>query len=132
MKKYIIKVNGRQYEVEVEAAGAQNSYTPQAAVPSPFQTIVKEEPQKQAPVQPSRAESSGSKGSIVIESPMPGTILKVNVKVGDSVKRAQVLCILEAMKMENEICAPQDGVIASVNVSAGESVESGTLLVSLN
>ena len=59
---------------------------------------------------------------------MPGTILSVNVAVGDAVKRGQVLMVLEAMKMENEIMCPCDGKIASVNTSKGASVESGTLL----
>ena len=59
---------------------------------------------------------------------MPGTILSVNVKAGDSVKSGQVLMVLEAMKMENEIMAPADGTIASVGVSQGASVESGALL----
>ena len=61
-------------------------------------------------------------------SPMPGTILSVNVAVGDAVKRGQVLMVLEAMKMENEIMCPCDGKVASVNTSKGASVESGTLL----
>ena len=61
-------------------------------------------------------------------SPMPGTILSINVAAGDTVKRGQVLMVLEAMKMENEIMCPCDGKIASVNTSKGASVESGTLL----
>jgi biotin carboxyl carrier protein len=63
---------------------------------------------------------------------MPGTILAVNVKPGDSVKKGQVLVILEAMKMENEILAPQDGTVASVDTSSGASVDSGDLLITLN
>ena len=63
---------------------------------------------------------------------MPGNIIKVNVKAGDSVKKGDVLCILEAMKMENEICAPSDGVVAGVNVSQGSSVQTDDVLISLN
>ena len=63
---------------------------------------------------------------------MPGNIIKVNVKSGDSVKKGDVLCILEAMKMENEICAPSDGVVAGVNVSQGASVQTDDVLLSLN
>ncbi len=63
---------------------------------------------------------------------MPGTILAVNVKPGDSVKKGQVLVILEAMKMENEILAPQDGTVSSVDVSGGASVDSGDILLTLN
>ncbi|MBP3415581.1 MAG: biotin/lipoyl-binding protein, partial [Clostridia bacterium] len=68
----------------------------------------------------------------VVSAPMPGTILSVNVKAGDSVKAGDVLFILEAMKMENEIMAPSDATVAAVHVSKGEAVESGTALVSLN
>jgi biotin carboxyl carrier protein len=63
---------------------------------------------------------------------MPGTILDIKVKPGQAVKKSDVLMILEAMKMENEIVAPQDGTVASVNTSKGASVNSGDLLVSLN
>jgi len=63
---------------------------------------------------------------------MPGKILKVNVTAGQAVKKGDVLVVLEAMKMENEIQAPQDGTVASVDTSAGATVESGDVLVSLN
>ena len=63
---------------------------------------------------------------------MPGNIMKVNFKVGDSVKRGDVLCILEAMKMENEICAPADGTVASVDVAQGATVATDALLMTLN
>ena len=63
---------------------------------------------------------------------MPGTILDVKVSVGDSVSSGSVLCILEAMKMENEIVAPQDGTVASINVNVGDMVEAGALLATLN
>ena len=61
-------------------------------------------------------------------APMPGNILAVNVTAGQAVKKGDVLMVLEAMKMENEIMCPRDGVVASVNTSKGASVESGTLL----
>ena len=63
---------------------------------------------------------------------MPGNIMKVNVKVGDAVKKGDVLVVLEAMKMENDVCAPQDGVVASVEVSQGATVETDAVLVTLN
>ena len=71
-------------------------------------------------------------GAVKVNAPMPGTILKVNFAAGDTVKKGDILCILEAMKMENEILAPNDGKVASVNVKKGDSVTAGTLLVSLN
>ena len=67
-------------------------------------------------------------GGEQVTSPMPGTILSVNVNVGDTVKRGQVLMILEAMKMENEIMCPCDGKVASINTTKGSAVETGALL----
>ena len=75
---------------------------------------------------------AGAQGSVKVESPMPGKILAVKKNVGDAVKSGDVILILEAMKMENEIVAPQDGTVASINVSVGDSVESGATLATLN
>ena len=76
--------------------------------------------------------ASAPAGAVKANAPIPGTILDIKVNPGDQVKRGDILLILEAMKMENEILAPQDGTIASVNVSKGASVNSGDLLVSIN
>ena len=114
MKKYRVNVNGTVYEVELEeitGAAAAAPVAAPAAAPAPA-----------APV--AAAPAGGEK----VTAPMPGNILSVNVTAGQSVKRGQVLLILEAMKMENEIMAPCDGVIASVNTSKGSAVESGALL----
>ena len=108
MKKYKVNVNGTAYEVEIEEMTGAPAAAPAAA------------PVAAAPA----AAGAGEK----ITSPMPGNILAVNVAAGDAVKKGQVLMILEAMKMENEIMCPRDGVVASVNTSKGASVESGTLL----
>ena len=109
MKKYRVNVNGTVYEVDVEdISGA-------APVAAPAATPVA------APV-------SAPAGGEQITSPMPGNILAVNVAAGDTVKKGQVLMILEAMKMENEIMCPCDGKIVSVSVTKGATVESGTLL----
>ena len=78
------------------------------------------------------AAPAGAQGSVKVESPMPGKILAVKKSVGDTVKSGDVILILEAMKMENEIVAPQDGTVASINVSVGDSVESGATLATLN
>ena len=110
MKKYKVTVNGTAYEIELEElTGAAPAAATAAPVPTPA---------------PAAAPAGGEQ----VTSPMTGTILAVNVAVGDTVKRGQVLMILEAMKMENEIMCPCDGKIASVNTSKGASVESGTLL----
>ena len=112
MKKYRVTVNGTAYEIELEElTGAAPAPAAATAAPAP------------APA-PAAAPAGGEQ----VTSPMPGTILSVNVAAGDAVKRGQVLMILEAMKMENEIMCPCDGKIASVNTSKGASVESGTLL----
>ena len=111
MKKYRVNVNGTVYEVELEEI--TGAATPVAAPAAP------------APAAPVAAAPAGGEK---VTAPMPGNILSVNVTAGQSIKRGQVLMILEAMKMENEIMAPCDGVIASVNTSKGSTVESGALL----
>ena len=112
MKYYNITVNGVAYSVSVEetAAGA----APVAAA---------------APAAPAAPKAAGA---VAVKAPMPGNILDVKVKAGASVKAGDVLVILEAMKMENEIVAPQDGTVASINVNKGDTVNSGDVLVSMN
>ena len=111
MKKYRVNVNGTVYEVELEEiTGAAP-----AAAPAPAAVAA-------APV------AAAPAGGEQITSPMPGNILSVNVAAGDTVKKGQVLMILEAMKMENEIMCPCDGKVVSVSVTKGAAVESGTLL----
>ena len=109
MKKYKVNVNGTVYEVEIEEMTGAPAAAPVAAAPA-------------APA------GAGER----VAAPMPGNILSVNVAAGDTVKKGQVLMILEAMKMENEIVAPQDGTVASVNVNKGDTVNSGDTLVSMN
>lgn len=109
MKKYRVTVNGTVYEVELEElTGSAPVSAPAALAAAP------------APAAPAAGEQ--------ICAPMPGNILAVNVTAGQAVKKGDVLMVLEAMKMENEIMCPRDGVVASVNISKGASVESGTLL----
>ena len=113
MKKYRVNVNGTAYEVEIEEMNGAPAAAPVAAAPAA------------APV----PAASGAGESIT--SPMPGNILAVNVAAGDTVKKGQVLMILEAMKMENEIMAPHDGKVTAVAVTKGAAVESGALLCTI-
>lgn len=113
MKKYNVTVNGTAYEVTLEVVDAADV---KAAAP------VKAEASAEAP------KSAPTAGGETVSAPMPGTVLSVNVQNGSQVKKGDVLLILEAMKMENEIMAPCDGTVASVNVQSGASVETGAVL----
>lgn len=129
MKNYRITVNGVSYDVTVEETAAAAAQP--APVPSAAPAVTAAPAPKAAPA-PAPKAAPAATGANAIKAPMPGTIVKVNVKAGDSVKRGDVLCVLEAMKMENEIMAPADGTVAGVNVSAGESVQTDAVLLSLN
>ena len=110
MKKYTITVNGTAYEVEVEEMGGVAA--PKAAAP------------KAAPAAaPAPAAKPVAAGAATISAPMPGKVLEVKVKAGD------VLMILEAMKMQNEIMAPADGTISDVRISAGQTVGTGDVMI---
>ena len=124
MKNYTITVNGNVYEVTVEE-GASTGAAPVARAAAPAA------PKAAAAAAP-KAAPAGAAGSVVVPAPMPGKILGVKAAVGQAVKKGDVVVVLEAMKMENEIVAPSDGTVASVNVSAGDSVEAGATLVTLN
>ena len=128
MKKFNITVNGSTYEVEVEEIGGVSAPAPAArpaAAPAPAVA-----PKAAAP-KPAAAPKAAPAGGNSITAPMPGTILDIKVKEGDTVKSGQVLVILEAMKMENEIMAPADGKVVSIQVVKGASVNAGDVLVVL-
>lgn len=125
MKNYTITVNGTVYDVAVEektgasAGSAAAPAAPAAPVPAP------------APAPAPKAAQTGSAGSVQVNAPMPGKILSVKASVGQEVKKGEVILLLEAMKMENEVVAPQDGKVASINVGSGDMVESGDVLATM-
>jgi biotin carboxyl carrier protein len=127
MKTYNITINGVTYAVEVEEVGA-------ASVAAPAPTAAPAAP-KAAPAPaaaPAAPKAAGKAGAVAVKAPMPGNVIKVNVKPGDAVKKGDVLVVLEAMKMENDICAPADGTVASVEAAKGSTVETDAVLVTLN
>ena len=127
MKNYTITVNGNVYEVTVEEGFTGAASAPKAAAPAP-----KAAPKAAPAAAPKAAPAPAAAGSVAVTAPMPGKILGVKASAGQAVKRGQVLLILEAMKMENEIVAPQDGTVATINVAVGDSVEPGATLATLN
>ena len=116
MKAYKVTVNGNVYEITLEVIDKSEVKAPAAAPASTASA---------APAPAAPAEGTA------VTAPMPGTILKVNVKNGDAVKKDAVLMVLEAMKMENEIMAAADGVVTSLSVSEGAAVEAGAVLCTL-
>lgn len=138
MKNYTITVNGTVYDVTVEEnAGGTQAAAPQAAVPqaaakraaaprAAAQAVPQAAPQAAAPA------AGGSQGAVSITAPMPGKILAVKANVGQAVKKGDVIIVLEAMKMENEIVAPSDGTVASINVAVGDTVEASATIATLN
>ena len=133
MKKYNITVNGTTYEVVVEEAGEVAS-APVAVVAPVAAAAPAPAAAPAAPAAP-KAQTpapAGSTGANKVTAPMPGTILDVKVSVGQSIKKGDVVCVLEAMKMENDIPAPCDGVVASVNVQKGSSVNAADVIITIN
>ena len=127
MKNYTITVNGNMYDVTVEekGAGAAPAAAP-AAAPKPAPAAAP------APAPAAAPAASGSAGAVKVKAPMPGKILSIKASEGQSVTKGDVILLLEAMKMENEVVAPQDGTIATINVASGAAVEAGDVLATLN
>ena len=134
--KYKVTLNGRTYEVEVEAGKAMlldeyEAIAPAApaAAPAPVAAAPAAAP---APAPAAAPAAAAPVAGEAVCAPMPGNILKVNVTAGQAVKEGELLCVLEAMKMENEIYAPKAGTVAQVLVSKGSTVDTGATLVVLN
>lgn len=136
MKKYNITVNGTSYEVEVEEINEAGTTEVKSSVqtqtnskPAP-KKVVEKAVKKETPKAPVAA--SVPSGGTTVEAPMPGVILDIKVNVGDEVQAGDVILILEAMKMENEITAPASGKVSAIHASKGNNVGSGDVLISLN
>ena len=123
MKKYNITVNGTTYEVVVEEVGTVTSAPTYSAPTSNTAVMPKPAAPKATPT---------SAGSSSVTAPMPGTILDVKVSVGQTIKKGDVICVLEAMKMENDVPSPHDGTVASVNVQKGSNVNVNDVIITLN
>jgi biotin carboxyl carrier protein len=123
MKKFQVTVNGNVYEVEVEEMGAGVASAPQmAAAPQPAPI------KKAAPAKPAAVPANAAK----VVAPMPGKIVDVKVKVGQAIKEGDLVAILEAMKMENEVFASASGTVGTVNVAAGAMVQANDVIVTIN
>ena len=122
MKRFLIRINGKTYDAEVEVLGASAAApapaaAPKAAAPAP------------APAAPAAAPKAG--GPANVTSPLPGTVLRLVKNAGDTVAAGEVVMIVESMKMENEVVAPEAGRIASIAVAAGSAINTGDLLFTL-
>ena len=128
--KYVVRINNKDYEVVVEK-GQANLVNTTEVVAAPAAPIAAAPAAPVAPATPAPAAAPQATCSTAINSPMPATTLDAKSSAGQSVKSGEVLVILEAKKMENDIVAPRDGVIAQIAVNKGASVSTGDLLISL-
>ena len=135
LRKFKIKVDGKEYLVEMEEIGAVAPATPIApapVAPAPAPAAPASEPAAEASPAPAAPVSVAPAGTDAMPSPMPGTILRILVNVGDTVAENQPLMILEAMKMENEIVASKAGVVSGIHVANGQVVNPGDALITIN
>ncbi len=120
-KRYSVTVNGTVYEVEVEELAEGAVSVPNTPVSAP----------KAAPISAQKAASKAAGSGTPVNAPMQGSILSVSVSAGQSIKKGDLVCVLEAMKMENEIFAPCDGKVTSVAVTKGQTVATGELIATI-
>lgn len=132
MKMFRVVVNGNEYKVGIEELAEETVSSPQVAQATPAAPAAPTHAPPKPKVQPAatKADTAVAPGNVI--APMPGTVLQVLVNIGESVKKGQVLLVLEAMKMENDIMAPADGVVKELNATKGVSVNAGDILVILS
>ena len=131
IKAYRVNVNGKVYEVEVEeiTAGGQQTV---AAAPAPAPVAPKSAPVAPAPAPaPTPAPAPKAATGEIVEAPMPGTIVDIKVKVGDTVKEGDLVAVIEAMKMETDLFSTKSGVVTAVNAGKGASVNTGDAIITL-
>ena len=130
MKRFSVTVNGVAYDVTVEEIGgaaAPVAVPAPVAAPAPAAAPVAAPAPAAAPAAP-----AGTAGAVAVKAPLQGTVMKVLVKPGDKVTKGSPVCVIEALKMENDVPAPADGTVASVNVKSGDSVKTDEVLLTLN
>ena len=125
MKRFLIRINGKTYDAEVEVVGTSASAPVAAPAAAPAA------PPAAAPAAPAPAAAPAAGGPANVTSPLPGTVLRLCKNTGDSVAAGEVVMIVESMKMENEVVAPEAGRIASIAVAAGSAINTGDLLFTL-
>ncbi|MBE6652383.1 MAG: biotin/lipoyl-binding protein [Ruminococcaceae bacterium] len=130
MKRFNVTVNGVTYDVTVEEIGG--AAPAPVAAPAPAAAPVAAAAPAAAPVAAAPVAPAGAAGSVEVKAPLQGTVMKVLVKPGDSVTKGSPVCVIEALKMENDVPAPADGVVASINVKSGDSVKTDEVLLTLN
>ncbi len=134
MKRFNVTVNGVAYDVTVEEIGGASAPVAPAAPAEPVAAAPAPVAAPAAPVAAPAAtpKAPAAAGGVAVKAPLQGTVIKVLVKPGDTVKKGSPVCVIEALKMENDVPAPQDGVIASINVKSGDSVKTDEVLLTLN
>lgn len=130
MKTYNVTVNGKVYTVSVEEVNGAAPAAVSAPVAAPAPVVVPA-PAAAPAAAPAPAAVPAGEAKVKVSAPMPGTIVAVNVTVGQKVEKGTVLCLLEAMKMENEIMAPEGGTVTGIATTKGASVNAGDLLITI-
>ena len=134
MRTFKVTVNGTAYDVTIEEIGTPGAFVPTAAyapAAAPAPVAAAPAPVAAAPAPAAAPAAPKSVKGTAVKSPFPGTLLRLNVKEGDSVKTGDVLCVVEAMKMENDICSPCDGKITAIMASEGRNVVTDEIILSI-